>query len=164
MTNIQIRTHIKSVSVFILPSIQTFIYTIFPKSKAVLFIHVIMFLRLQLIFQTFNKTQGKKGRWWSLELHDAVRFKCSTSVQWKWKEWLSYQVHGEIWDSDGGVHKFEMFCNVVPCQLVCSYWHSGGICCLKIQVQQYNLTFSERDIYETEIFWYLYKYRLIRAL
>jgi hypothetical protein len=147
-----------------LPSIQTLIYTIFAKSKAVFFIHVIMFLRLQLIFQTFNKTQGKKGRWWSLALHDAIRFKCSTSVQWKWMEWLSYHVHGKIWDSDGGVHKFQMFWNVVPCRLVCSYWHSGGICCLKIQVQQYNLTFSERDIYETEIFWYLYKYRLIRAL
>ena len=146
MTNIQICTHIKSVSVFILPSIQTLIYTIFAKSKAVFFIHIIMFLHLQLIFQTINKTQAKKGRWWSSALHNSVRSKCWTLIQWKWMEWLSYHVHGEIWDSDGGVHKFQVFWNVLPCRLVCRYWHSGGVCYLKIQVLQYNLTFSETDI------------------
>jgi len=54
-------THIKSVSVFILPSIQTLIYTTFAKSKAVFFIHIIMFQHLQLIFQTFNKLKARRA-------------------------------------------------------------------------------------------------------
>jgi hypothetical protein len=105
-----------------------------------------MFLCLLLIFQTNNKTQGKKCRWWNLALHDAVRSKCSTLIQWKWVEWLSYLAHGENWDSDGGADEIKVFWNVLPCQLVCCYWHSVGICCLRIQGQQYNFTLSETHL------------------